>query len=337
MRLLTSSTLARTTIVLGLLVLATVFFPAAAPAADSAPAVAPAADSMPADAPQQPYNLPFWEWVIALLAVSFVMGVLAVLAGVGGGVLYVPVVGSFFPFHLDFVRCAGLLVALGGSVAAGPGLLRAGLANLRLAMPLALIASASSVAGALLSFSLPTHVIQTALGLAILAIAAVMGLARQSAYPRIDKPDRLSQLLQIHGLYQEGSTGQTVNWHIHRTPQGLLLFVFIGVMAGMFGLGAGWANVPALNLFLGAPLKLSVATSKFLISVTDSSAAWVYVNQGATLPIIVVPSILGIMLGSMVGVRLLRRMNPTGIRWIVLLVLLFAGAQALRKGLLTWP
>ena len=44
-------------------------------------------------------------------------------------------------------------------------------------------------------------------------------------------------------------------------------------MAGMFGLGAGWANVPVLNLLMGAPLKISVATSKFLLAITDTSAA----------------------------------------------------------------
>ena len=54
-------------------------------------------------------TLPWWIWPIALFAVSFAIGIVAVLAGVGGGVLFVPIVGSFFPFHLDFVRGAGLL------------------------------------------------------------------------------------------------------------------------------------------------------------------------------------------------------------------------------------
>jgi len=39
----------------------------------------------------------------------------------------------------------------------------------------------------------------------------------------------------------------------------------------------------------GAPLKISVATSKFLLSITDTSAAWIYINNGAVLPIMVVP------------------------------------------------
>jgi len=62
----------------------------------------------------------WWVWPLALFAVTFALGVVAVLAGVGGGVLFVPIVGAFFPFHLDFVRGAGLLLALAGTLAAGP-------------------------------------------------------------------------------------------------------------------------------------------------------------------------------------------------------------------------
>ena len=53
----------------------------------------------------------WWIWPLALFGVCFVLGIIAVPAGVGGGVLFVPIVSGFFPFHLDFVRGAGLLVA----------------------------------------------------------------------------------------------------------------------------------------------------------------------------------------------------------------------------------
>ena len=71
----------------------------------------------------------WWIWLAALFAVSFAIGIVAVVAGVGGGVLFVPIVGGFFPFHLDFVRGAGLVFALAGTLAAGPSLLRNRLAN----------------------------------------------------------------------------------------------------------------------------------------------------------------------------------------------------------------
>lgn len=280
---------------------------------------------------------PWWMWPLLLFGVTFVMGVLAVLAGVGGGVLFVPIIGSFFPFHLDFVRGAGLIVALSGALAAGPGLLKANLANLRLALPVALIASIFSIIGAFLGLALPTNVTQTALGITISLIALLFVFSKNSEYPHVGAPDGLSKKLGIAGTYFEATSGKSVNWSIWRTPQGFLMFTLIGTVAGMFGLGAGWANVPVLNLLMGAPLKIAVGSSKFLLSITDTSAAWIYLNQGAVLPIIAVPSVLGIMLGSLVGVRLLAGAKPKAVRYLVIGMLFFAGMRSLLKGLNIWP
>lgn len=293
-------------------------------------------DAATAAAAAAPSSMPWWGWPLILFVVTFMLGIVAVLGGVGGGVLFVPIIGGFFPFHLDFVRGAGLLVALAGALAAGPGLLKKGMADLRLALPVALIASSCAIVGAMIGLALPTDVVQTALGATILGIVAIMLMAKKSEYPEVKQADALSTALRINGIYYEASTGQTVNWQVHRTKQGLATFVIIGVMAGMFGLGAGWANVPVLNLMMGAPLKVSVATSKFLLSITDTSAAWIYVNNGAVLPMMVAPSIIGIMLGSIVGVRILAKTKPAAVRYIVIVMLLFAGARALLKGLGIW-
>jgi uncharacterized membrane protein YfcA len=276
---------------------------------------------------------PWWFYPLVLLLLSFVLGVFAVLAGVGGGVLYVPIVSGFLPFHLDFVRGAGLIVALAGALAAGPGLLRIGMADLRLAIPMALIASTCAIFGAMIGLALPTDMVQTLLGATILGIVLLMLKAKKSVFPDVPKPDALSQALRIMGVYHEPTINKDINWQIHRTPIGLCLFVIIGVMAGMFGLGAGWANVPVLNLVMGAPIKISVATSKFLLSITDTSAAWIYMNNGAVLPLMVVPSVVGIMLGSFVGVRILTVTKPALIRKLVIVVLGIAGTKALLKGL----
>lgn len=278
-------------------------------------------------------NHPWWFWPLILFVLTFVLGVFAVLAGVGGGVLFVPIVSGFLPFHLDFVRGAGLIVALAGALAAGPGLLKKGMADLRLAIPMALIASACAIVGAMMGLALPAAVVQTLLGATILMIVVIIAKAKKSEFPDVPKADALSQALRISGVYHEPTLGKDVDWKIHRTPIGLGLFVIIGIMAGMFGLGAGWANVPVLNLVMGAPIKISVATSKFLLSITDTSAAWVYLNNGAVLPLMVVPSVVGIMLGSFVGVRVLAVTKPAIIRIMVIVVLGISGLKALHKGL----
>jgi uncharacterized protein len=279
---------------------------------------------------------PWWIWPLALFAVTFLLGIIAVLAGVGGGVLFVPIVGGFFPFHLDFVRAAGLLLALSGALSAGPALLRGGLASLRLAMPLAVVGSITSIGGALLGLALPTAFVQAALGVTILAIAALMWRSRRAEQPAALRPDPLGQALGMHGVYHDAATGRGVEWRAQRTGTAFFAFAGIGVLAGMFGLGAGWANVPVFNLLMGMPLKLSVGTSGFLLSVIDTSAAWIYINRGAVLPLLVAPSIIGVMLGAKIGARLLRVAPTASVRRLVIVLLVVAGARALLKGLGLW-
>jgi hypothetical protein len=229
-----------------------------------------------------------------------------------------------------------LLLALAGALSAAPSLLAAGLASLRLAMPFALVGSAASIVGALVGLALPAAVMQAALGATIIAIAALMWRTKRSEHPEVAAPDRLSLLLGLRGAYHDAASGREIAWQTHRTPAGLALFAGIGLLAGMFGLGAGWANVPVLNLVLGAPLKMSVATSGVVLAVIDTSAAWVYLHSGAVLPLITVPSIVGVMLGAKVGARLLRVAPAATVRRIVIALLLVAGGRALLKGTGVW-
>ncbi len=294
-----------------------------------------AAPAMAADAAAVS-AMPWWGWPLALFVVCFLLGIVAVPAGVGGGVLFVPIVAGFFPFHLDFVRGAGLLVALASALAAGPALLRSGLANLRLALPLALIGSASSTLGAMMGLALPADTVQTALGLTILGIVGVMATAKKSEFPQVAAPDRWGVLLGMRGSFADAASGREIDWQVHRTPVGLGLFFIIGFLAGMFGMGAGWANVPALNLVMGAPLKIAAGSSSFILSLVDSSAAWIYLNKGAVLPIIAVPAVVGMMLGARIGARLLTVLKASVVRRLVIGLLLFAGLRALLKGLGIW-
>ena len=149
---------------------------------------------------------------------SFAIGIVGVLAGVGGGVLFVPLVSGFFPFHLDFVRAAGLLLALSGAISAAPRLLCSRMASLRIAMPLALVGSITSIVGAWVGLALPTRAAQTALGATILAIALLMLRARKSEFPEVPAQDRLSVALGLSGTFNDPATGRDFDWRAHRTP-----------------------------------------------------------------------------------------------------------------------
>lgn len=275
----------------------------------------------------------WWMWVLVLFFFSFFLGIIAVIAGVGGGVLFVPIVSSFFPFHIDYVRAAGLLVALSGALSAGGPLLKKGMANLRLGLPMALFGSLSSIFGALVGLAMPSSLIQLTLGIVILGIAVLMIMSKNATVVQQIKPDSLSQLLGISGSYHDPYLKEDVSWNIHRTPLGSVLFVFIGFLGGMFGLGAGFANVPVFNLLMGVPLKVAVATSGLVLSINGSAAVWVYLLKGAVLPLIAIPAVIGMMAGSRIGALLLPKFHPKWIRIVVISILVLAGVRSLLKGM----
>ncbi len=275
----------------------------------------------------------WWMWILILFVFSFFLGIVAVIAGVGGGVLFVPIVGGFFPFHLDFVRGVGLLVALAGALSAGSPLLKSGMANLRLGLPMALLGSISSIFGALVGLALPAAAVQVALGITILGIVVLMVKSKKSTLPQEQNPDCFSRLLGIYGGYYDSYLKQDVNWKVHNTAIGAFLFLIIGFIGGMFGLGAGWANVPVFNLVMGVPLKVSVATSGLVLSINGSAASWIYILKGAVLPLIAVPAITGMMAGSKIGAKLLPKFDPKLIRNIVIGILAIAGLRSLLKGI----
>ena len=291
-----------------------------------------AAETLPAAS-----TMPWWGWALALFVTCFFLGIVAVPSGVGGGVLFVPIVGGFFPFHLDFVRGAGLLVALASSLAAGASLMRGGLADLRLALPLAVLASASSIAGALVGLAIPANIVQIALGVTILGIVTLMATAKKSEFPLVPAADKLSAALAINGFFRDTAQNKNIAWKVHRTPLGIFLFVLIGFIGGLFGVGAGWANLPVLNLLMGVPIKLAAGTSGLILTLASSSATWVYLNQGSVLAIIAVPSVIGMMLGASIGARLLHVLKASVVRKMVISLLLFAGIRALLKGMGIWP
>jgi len=274
----------------------------------------------------------WWIWPLALFGICFLLGIVAVPAGVGGGVLYVPIVGGFFPFHLDFVRSAGLLVAMASALAAAPPLLRGRLADLRLALPLMLVASVTSIFGALLGLALPADVVQVALGIVVLGIVALMTFARRTDAPAAGPQGTIGTALHLSGWYRDVATGHEVQWSAHRAGWGLGLFAMIGVLGGVFGVGAGWANVPVLNLVMGVPLKVAAGTSGLILTGASASASWMYLNSGAMLPMIAVPSAIGMMLGARIGARLLRVLPAALVRRMVIGLLLFSGLRAIAKG-----
>jgi len=301
-----------------------------------------------------PAQLELYAAMLSLLAVCFAIGIVAVMAGVGGGVLFVPLISAFFAIHVDYVRGAGLMVALVGAIAAAPHLLKTGLSEPRVSVPLALAGSIGSVVGARLGLAVPTDVILLILGVFMVLVAIQTGLtafrdrgagandptrrepeANHDDGPRRESPREaepvgfLEGLLGLSGSYHDPRLNREVSWSARRTAIAAVLFVGIGAIGGMLGVGAGWANVPVLASVMTLPLKMAAATSGLVIVANSSAAAWVYVAEGAIRPMIVLPSLIGMIGGTRIGARLLGRVQPQVVRILVVVVLTVAGIRTL--------
>jgi uncharacterized membrane protein YfcA len=84
---------------------------------------------------------------------------------------------------------------------------------------------------------------------------------------------------------------------------------------------------------MGLPLKVSTATSNFMIGVTAAASAGIYFARGDIEPFIAGPVCAGVMLGSLTGARYLTRVKCSWLRVFFVGVVLWVAFQMLRKGL----
>lgn len=285
----------------------------------------------------------------ALLVLCFFIGMAAVVAGVGGGVMFVPLTTALFAIHVDFIRGAGLMVALVGAIAAAPALLRKRLGHPGVSIPLALSGSVGSIVGARIGLVVPERGILIALGVLMIGVAVQTVVQARIAHRRSTfdsgatahttptdahpTPRRLSARLArawgLYGVFEDPADRSQVRWEVQRLIPALLLFVGVGAIGGMLGVGAGWANVPVLVTVMGLPVKMAAATSGLIILANSSAASWVYLRNGAMDPLIVVPAVSGMIAGTQIGARLLGRASPGAVRALIVVVLSVAGIRTL--------
>jgi len=282
----------------------------------------------------------WWFWPLFLFVFTLLIGIISPVSGVGGGVLYVPLSTILTPFSIDFIRGAGLVMAVTSALSSVPYLIRKGMANLRIFAVIAPVMVITSVIGGWIglwvtnAFPQGRYVIKILLGTIILMVFFIMILSKRVEFPEVREEDRdsITRKLNIWGEYYEPDLDAIVEYTTKNFPLAMLTFAVIGFVAGMFGLGAGWANVPVLNLLMGVPIKVATATSMLIIT-ANAPAIGIYLTKGAILPLVVVPSILGITIGARIGAKVSEIIKPKFVRWLVLTILFLAGVMNVIKGL----
>ncbi|MCH7836492.1 MAG: sulfite exporter TauE/SafE family protein [Chloroflexi bacterium] len=154
-------------------------------------------------------------------------------------------------------------------------------------------------------------------------------------WPRVERVDRFTAWLQLTQPYYESSTKRITEYRVTRAGLGVVAMVGVGLISGFFGLGAGWAVVPTMNLIMGVPLKVAAANSGIIIGMGDSMSVWPYILAGAVIPLFAALWLAGQVVGGLVGAQMLIRVRAGSIRMVMIGVLLFAGFGLMVRGLTT--
>jgi len=154
-------------------------------------------------------------------------------------------------------------------------------------------------------------------------------------WPQVKQVDSFSKRLGLTLPYYEESMGKMVDYSIMRAGWGLLAMIGVGMISGFFGLGAGWAIVPTMNLIMGVPLKVAAACSGVLIGMGDCVSVWPYILAGAIIPLFAAPWLVGQVLGGAIGAQILIRVRVGSVRLILSGILFFSSFGLVAKGLIT--
>ncbi len=278
---------------------------------------------------------------LGFFVLSFAIAAIAVAGGIGGGVLFTPIMLAFTPVDSLIIRGTGLVVAMfSGLISTGP-LMKSGLGNLKLAMYCNVGYGSGAYLGAQGAVLTSERLgmggdgfVRIALGIVVflLALYFLRGGAK-SEWPQVDRVDRFTEWLGLARSYYEKSTEQFTEYRVTRAGPGIAAMGAVGLVSGFFGLGGGWAIVPAMNLIMGVPLKVAAASSGILIGMGDSISVWPYILAGAVIPFFAAAWLVGQVMGGIVGARILIVVKSGPLRFMLIGVLLFSGFGLVGKGL----
>ena len=114
---------------------------------------------------------------------------------------------------------------------------------------------------------------------------------------------------------------------------GMMLMYGAGLISALLGIGSGVLKIPAMDTALRLPIKVSSATSNFMIGVTAAASAGAYFMRGTIIPSVAGPVALGSVLGAVIGAHILMRTSNAKLRLFFVVVLVLLGIQMLLQAL----
>ncbi len=282
-----------------------------------------------------------WLLLLAvLLLAAGAAGTLGSLLGLGGGVVLVPVLVLVFGLDIHLAVAASLVSVIATSTGAASTQVEGGFTDVRLGMFLEVATAAGGLAGALAAvtvFAARGSVLILTFVPVVLAGAVYMIAGRSvDVRPELGS-DRLARRFRLRGECPDPEHGGSLRYEATRTGPGLAVSALAGVASGLLGIGGGIFKVPAMNAVMNVPMRVASATSTFMIGVTASAAAVVYLFAGDVALFVAAPAAVGAVLGSRAGSHLRIRVSPGALKAGFAVVLIGAAASMLGQGLGVFP
>lgn len=268
-------------------------------------------------------------YALILLLISICGGFLGALLGIGGGIIVVPVMTLFYGIDIRYAIAASLISIVATSSGAAARFLKDHLTNLRLAVLLELGTVTGAMSGFIISSVISTSYLYILFGSFLLFSAIMMLRKKNDTRSEFDHP--WSQKLKLASSYPDQNGVSTV-YKIANVPFGLFSMYFAGMLSALLGIGSGIFKVMAMDGAMKIPMKVSSATSNFMIGVTATASAGAFFLRGDVRPEIACPVSLGILIGSWIGAGVMTKMPAATIRKIFVIVLVIVSIQMILKG-----
>ncbi|RII26089.1 MAG: permease [Geobacter sp.] len=270
---------------------------------------------------------------IEIFCIAIGAGIIGSILGLGGGIIIVPTLTLLFGMPMRTAVAASTISIIATSTGAAVAFLHDRLTNTRVAMWLEMGTSTGALTGAILAGYLNQRFLFILFGVLLAYSGYNMFKTRKAELPGEVVPDRVSRRLDLGGSYYDRLLGKRIDYQVTGTLPGLVIMYFSGAAAGLLGIGAGIFKVSAMDQVMHMPFKASTATSNFMIGVTAASGAVVYFARGDVKPLVAGPVVLGVLLGAVVGARLMVRMKTTTIRKFFIPLIIYTAIEMIYRGI----
>jgi uncharacterized protein len=270
--------------------------------------------------------------VLGLEVLAFVAaigaGLFGSLAGIGGGLIIVPLLTIALGVDIKHAIAASLLGVIAVSTAAASTYLQSGLVDRRLGLTLLLATAAGGIAGGYVGGLLDPQLLAGIFGVVLVLVAIQMLRGRRAA------PVELSGEptgFEFDSSYVEPTTGQELAYRARRIGLGTAISLVGGALSGLLGVGGGIVNVPTMNLVMGIPIRIALTTSTYMLGATAAASAVIYYSRGLVDPLIAAPVVVGVFIGARTGARLAHRLPQHALQLLFVAVAAIFAVQMLLR------